>query len=84
MVIAQVHTQDYQRIAANYISLVFIKKTEPTRLCPSTFIQLGASIHPDVLPTCDQAHPLLLEQPNVFIEVKTSGLLASKNNRSQH
>ena len=37
-----------------------------------------------LLPTCDQAHPVQLKQPNLFTEAKTCGLLSYMTNSPQH
>lgn len=45
----QANTQASQTMAVNYISQIsqVLINTQPTRLCAPTFIQWGASIHPD-------------------------------------
>ena len=72
----QVLTLDSQRMAMNYITSVLIKANPQGYVLPA-FVQLGASIHPDVVPAypsptpCDRAHPVQLDQPTLFTEWKT-------------
>lgn len=64
---SQVHTQDFQRMAASHISLVLIKANPTRPFLPLSnqrqayILMYFLSIH--LQPMCDQAHPVQLWQP---------------------
>lgn len=77
-------------MAVNYVSRWLIK-VKPTGLCTSSIqLEVGqAYIAIYFLPTylqpmCDQAHPVQMGQPTLFIELKIHGLPSDMNNSSQH
>lgn len=85
---SQVHTQDFQRMAASHISLVLIKANPTRPFLPLSnqrqayILMYFLSIH--LQPMCDQAHPVQLWQPAILTEVQTWALLPSRISSPWH
>lgn len=72
----QVHIQDLQNMASNYISQRLIK-AKPSRVRTSHLIQLGTSTHPEELP--DFVHPAYVWPSTSYALVATKAVSRKKN-----
>lgn len=87
MATGQVHIQDLQNMASNYVSWRLIK-AKPSRAHTSHLIQLGTSTHPEVLPAF--VHPAYVWPSTSYALVATKAVsrkqkhMAYMNSSPQH